>query len=180
MSFILHLQLAIASVIVFETMGSCTNGVMNVGEPSFFGTETGTATDTDSDTPGDDTASVDEPVSTNTDTDCKGGVSYENLCWFLGDLDESCMEVCAERGGIDETAASIIGSPEQSGTWTACRDIVRLLGILGEVAAGYRTDGAGLGCHIWDDGEIWWLYSPDFDPGARMPNAQLVCGCKSD
>jgi hypothetical protein len=149
---------------------SCTNGIMNVGIAPFnpLDTETETVVDTASD--GADAG----------DRCGIGGVWYQNLCWFLGEFYESCIDVCTGRGGYDETAASIIGTPDQNGTWAACRDIVRLMGYTGEVAAGYRSEGPGLGCHIWDNGEIWWLYSPDFDPASSISSASMVCGCKAD
>ena len=166
-----------AIAVVSAVMGACTDGVMNVGKEPHSGSDMETATVDTSAFSTDDSSSTDE-LSTDSDAICKEGVAYENLCWFVGNMGEGCVETCTEHGGDDETAASVIGSPEQRGTWTACRDIVRLLGISGEVAAGYRTDGAGLGCHIWDDGEIWWLYSPVYDPNATVANARRVCGCK--
>jgi hypothetical protein len=155
---------------------ACTNGIMNVGEQALStdpagDNQTELPTDHDSDTDTHDT-STDVP-------ECEDhGVHYADHCWYLGERGESCIDVCEARGGYNEATATIVGSPDQGGSWEACRDIVRLMGFEDEVGAGYRDEGEenGFGCHFWED-VIWWLYRPDLTPEAGFNEAQRICSC---
>lgn len=171
--FLFHAALCLPGV-----FPACTNGIMNVGEQP-LPTDPATDTDTTSDQPH-GTEALD--AASASDVACgDGGVQYADHCWFLGSGGESCIEVCADRGGFDDATINIVGTPDQGGSWEACRDIIRLMGFDGEVGAGYRVEeeGGGVGCHLWD-GELWWLYRPDLTPEARFSSASRICACLTD
>lgn len=112
---------------------------------------------------------------------CSGTVQ-DGVCWHLGELSQSCQEVCAARGGIDPAAVARIGAPAQGGSLDACAALLAALGEpLAAVLEGYRDDQLGFGCHLFlaADGtaSAWWLTSPEFSPAASDPSARLVCGC---
>jgi hypothetical protein len=44
-----------------------------------------------------------------------------------------------------------------------------------------RVDGYGLGCHVWDNGDTYWLDNPSFDPDVQLPgnsSFRIACGCE--
>jgi hypothetical protein len=124
---------------------------------------------------------VDPPPVAPPAPDC-GGTLVDGVCWYLGELDQACAEVCATRGGVNPASTASIGTPEQGGSIEACAAI---LAALGEPAAGlqagFREDELGLGCHVFVDAagaaSAWWLTEPDFAPTVSSPNASIVCGC---
>jgi hypothetical protein len=108
-----------------------------------------------------------------------GGVLLWNICWYLGDAGQSCMDVCASHGGYHADTPQYVGTAGQGGSREECDAIFDALGYTGTVNQGHRTDGLGLGCHRWSDGVLWWLDSPNFDPNDSTGGARLVCGCHS-
>ncbi len=108
-----------------------------------------------------------------------GGVSLAGGCWYLGGYDQSCLDVCASRGGYSSVTASYLGTPSQGGNLSNCQQVLSALGYSGTVWEGFRSDGLGLGCHRWNDGQSWWLNSPAFDPASKTTggSAQIACAC---
>jgi hypothetical protein len=110
-------------------------------------------------------------------TSACAGAAYQSVCWYLGALEESCDVVCSSHGGVDADGAALVGTAAQGGSVEDCRAILGLLGVELTVKSGARTDGRGVGCHIWS-GEAWWLRSPDFSSTASSDKAQVACGCE--
>ncbi len=106
-----------------------------------------------------------------------GGVSYEEVCWYLGERAESCRDVCEERGGFDENALDFVGTAQQGGSLEHCARLLELLGASQPAREGRRVDGAGVGCHLYGSEEAWWLTAPAFDANDSLPTARRVCGC---
>jgi hypothetical protein len=113
--------------------------------------------------------------------DCSGTL-VDGVCWYLGELDRACVDVCATRGGVDPASTASIGTPEQGGSLESCAAILAALG--GPAASlqeGFREDDLGFGCHVFVDAagatSAWWLTAPAFAPTVADPNASIVCGC---
>ncbi len=170
---------------LFVGMVSCSDGLLNTGAPqstAVTGGDTSTATDQPTDTlpvMGEDSETsitiADQGVE---DTDpCGEGASVDGLCWYLGEPNQSCYDVCETRGGYNPDTRFYVGSRDQGGNWEACSDILGALEREGTVYPGERDDGLGLGCHRWDDGLYYWLYTPDFDPSHKAYKAQVACAC---
>jgi hypothetical protein len=110
--------------------------------------------------------------------DCGGALQF-NLCWYLAAADTSCTNECTNKGGVDSRAPNYIGTPAQGGSTAECEQVLTALGRPGPVAAGTQEDG--LGCHLWNNGDRWWLQSPAFSANASTPNgtgARIVCACQ--
>jgi hypothetical protein len=104
------------------------------------------------------------------------GVADSGICWYLGRAGDSCANACANHGGTASQAASHIGTSAQGGSLTECARLLSLLGIRASVAEGTRSDGLGLGCHLFGS-DRWWLTSPAYTDTSRDAVAQIVCGC---
>jgi hypothetical protein len=122
---------------------------------------------------------LEDPILEPTPACGPEGALLWDICWYLGDPGQSCQEVCESRGGYHEDTPQYVGTTGQGGSIEECNAIFDALGYLSTVNEGYRGDGLGLGCHRWNDGVLWWLESPDFDPGDGTGGAQLVCGCNA-
>jgi len=108
---------------------------------------------------------------------CSGTLVGE-LCWHLGDLGDSCVDTCADRGGYDERGTPIIGSDAQGGSLEQCTVILEAL--LGEEADtnDNNNDDAGVGCHLrGDDEDRVWLEEADFAPDESDAEARIACSC---
>ncbi len=111
-----------------------------------------------------------------------GGALLQGSCWYLGDVGEACVDVCATRGGFAQASAALIGTPAQGGSVEGCTAVLQALGALpGVVTEGFREDGLGLGCHLYLEltgAEVaWWLTSPDLSPQAFSTQSRQACGC---
>lgn len=100
------------------------------------------------------------------------------LCWHLGTYAQSCTSVCALYGGFDPRTASYVGSIAQGGGGQRCKSVLTALGDTSTVYAATRSDGAGLGCHRWSSGALYWLYNVNLSPNAWSIHARLACACK--
>jgi hypothetical protein len=105
------------------------------------------------------------------------GRSLFGLCWYLGASGASCNAECASHGGYDVRATSSVGTESQGGSYEECEDLLDLLGRAGRVGEGKRDDDNGFGCHVWTDGDLWWLNTPQFRPSVSAPGVRIVCGC---
>lgn len=108
---------------------------------------------------------------------CAAGKQYGGYCWFLGPTARSCNTACAAHGGY-ESSLEWIGTPAQGGSLEHCGALLTLLvgGAPETPTGGYREDGNGLGCHLYDK-QRWWLIAPDFDPAAAYLKTRIVCSC---
>jgi hypothetical protein len=104
------------------------------------------------------------------------GAPVNGLCWYLGELGQSCTGACSSHGGESPEAASFVGTPAQGGSWTKCAGLLSALGNKGVPLQTMRSDGSGLGCHYYGD-RSYWLYSPRYSSSAENVAARLVCGC---
>jgi len=125
---------------------------------------------------GEDTASVEVGMDVGTDTATCSGVPHAGICWYLGPQGNSCQQVCTSHGIPAPNAASHVGTAAQGGSNAECKVLLGLLGISGTPDDGTRTDGLGLGCHLYS-ATPWWLKSPNFAASASQVNSRLVCGC---
>ena len=101
-----------------------------------------------------------------------------DLCWYLGAQGASCDQTCRDKGGFDARSIKRVGTSGQGGSLRACTQVLATLGYSGNVTPGYRDDGVGLGCHIWEERDLWWLDTmPDFNPAASISIATIACAC---
>ncbi len=108
------------------------------------------------------------------------GPEFGGACWYLGQLFQSCTEVCADHGGTSPEAVMAVGVTSQGGSASECSQILALLGVTGSESQGTRNDGLGLGCHVVSQGTRqtkWWLSSPAYSADAREAGTRNVCGC---
>jgi hypothetical protein len=106
---------------------------------------------------------------------CAHGSELGGYCWFLGATGISCNDVCQDYGGYD-AALSWVGTTQQGGSAERCDQLLTMLTSPGTTTKGRRSDGRGLGCHLYYDVR-WWLNDPDFDPAAKWMNSRIVCSC---
>lgn len=106
-----------------------------------------------------------------------GGARVRDLCWYLGNAGASCQQTCSNKGGYDVRTTALVGTTTQGGSLSACAQVLSALGYRGSVTAGLRSDGVGLGCHLWgSDG--WWLQTmPELSRTASIPVASIACAC---
>lgn len=104
------------------------------------------------------------------------GPARGGICWYLGPLGSSCQKVCASHGQPAPEAATHVGTASQGGSLSECGILLGLLGVSGAPANGTRSDGLGLGCHVYNTAP-WWLSSPNFSVSASHASAKLACGC---
>ena len=109
-------------------------------------------------------------------TESCSGAARGGICWYLGAPGSSCQQVCASHGQPAPEAASHVGTTSQGGSLTECGALLGLLGVNGAPTSGTRSDGIGLGCHVYS-AVPWWLSAPNFSVSASHASAQLVCGC---
>jgi len=119
---------------------------------------------------------ADAGTSASSDAASCSGPLRGGICWYLGPDGSSCQQVCASHGTVAPGAASHVGTTAQGGSLAECGILLGLLGVTGTPASGVRSDGLGLGCHIYS-GVLWWVSSPAFDATASHTSARLVCGC---
>jgi len=109
------------------------------------------------------------------------GEKLGGVCWYLSDLNQSCSQACANHGGVASSATSYVGVDSQGGSLLKCSLVLALLGVREAPNEGNRTDGVGLGCHVFPQAtrgeQSFWLSSPEFSPTARLRNASIACGC---
>jgi hypothetical protein len=105
------------------------------------------------------------------------GPTRGGICWYLGGQGSSCQQVCAIHGQPAPEAATHVGTASQGGSLAECKILFGLLGVGGAPANGTRSDGVGLGCHVYENSALWWLTSPNFSVSASHASAKLVCGC---
>jgi hypothetical protein len=118
---------------------------------------------------------VDAGVDTGVAFACLAGRELGGFCWFLGALNQSCEGVCAAHGGFVPSLA-YVGSRAQGGSLSRCDAVLTLLTTEGVTQSGYREDGRGVGCHLFDGGR-WWLSSPSFSATAYYLSTQQACSC---
>jgi hypothetical protein len=104
------------------------------------------------------------------------GLARGGICWYLGPQGSSCQQACASHGQPAPEAATHVGTASQGGSLSECGILLGLLGVSGAPANGTRSDGLGLGCHVYNTAP-WWLSSPNFSVSASHASAKLVCGC---
>jgi hypothetical protein len=104
------------------------------------------------------------------------GPARGGICWYLGPLGSSCQKVCASHGQPATEAATHVGTASQGGSLSECGTLLGLLGVSGAPANGTRSDGLGLGCHVYNMSP-WWLSAPNFSVSASHASAKLACGC---
>lgn len=111
---------------------------------------------------------------------CAGELVF-NICWYLGAERQNCKNLCAAHGGFDTQSITHIGTPAQGGSRDDCQRILNALGRPATVVASTRSDGNGLGCHVWQNADNYWLNSPNFDPNIQLPSnapVRMACGCE--
>jgi hypothetical protein len=131
-----------------------------------------------SDDAGDDAASSAVDAGADAMLPACAGKRALDLCWYLGAPGASCKQACSDKGGFDTRSIAKLGSAAQGGNLRACTRVLSALGYSGNVTPGYRSDGIGLGCHIWEQRDGWWLDTmPDFNPTASVSIASIACAC---
>jgi hypothetical protein len=171
------------TVTVIDTVTDTDTGT-DTGTDTDTDTGTGNIVDTDSDTGSDTGTSKDTDTDTGAVTkNCGDGVFHFGTCWYKGKANQSCNDVCADKGGYDPVTPNYVGTPEQGGSYEECVELFKALGY-GDysVIPIVRVD-FGFGCYEWGYGGVYALYylirtSQEFSPSYKSPNALIVCGCK--
>jgi len=123
----------------------------------------------------------DEPAEPAPEPAC-AGARLGGACWYLGDAELACDDVCASHGGFALETASVVGTTAQGGSIEGCTAVLEALGALpAPVNPGFREDGLGFGCHIFTNGTAataaWWLSAPDLSPTASGIAVRIACSC---
>jgi hypothetical protein len=107
------------------------------------------------------------------------GPNHGGVCWYLGALGSSCRQVCASHGDVAPDLATYVGTSSQGGSADKCALLLGLLGLSPNPTSGSRSDGLGLGCHVYQSQppSLWWLTSPNFSVTASYTTVRVVCGC---
>lgn len=107
------------------------------------------------------------------------GVRMLNLCWYTSDKGDSCTITCADHDGFDARATPLIGSEAQGGDGDNCQAVIAVIVPAAEaLQEGARTDGNGVGCHLFGGQENpWWLRNPDFSPDNSLNGSRVICAC---
>lgn len=116
---------------------------------------------------------------------CLGGVQIGGFCFYLGELGESCTEVCASHFAFDY-AGTIGFAGSGGGTSNNCSQVLDALGIptIGNTPySGNCTNGGTsanlryLGCFVWGSTTRQWC---DFRPTTENhthSNVYRACAC---
>jgi hypothetical protein len=105
------------------------------------------------------------------------GTRVHDLCWYLGAQGASCDQACSGKGGYDARGTALVGTAPQGGSLGACAQVLAALGYTGPVFLGLRSDGIGLGCHLWES-DGWWLEAmADLSSTASIPVVSRACAC---
>ena len=119
---------------------------------------------------------ADAGTTASSDAASCSGPLRGGICWYLGPDGSSCQQVCTSHGTVATGAASHVGTTAQGGSLAECGILLGLLGVTGTPANGTRSDGLGLGCHVYNSA-LWWLSAPAFDATASHASSRLACGC---
>jgi hypothetical protein len=107
---------------------------------------------------------------------CATGKQLGGHCWFFANTNQSCNAFCAAHGGY-EPSLEWVGTPAQGGSLAHCDAVLELLRASSTTTtSGYREDGRGLGCHLYQ-GQSWWLVAPAFSPASSYLNTRIACSC---
>ena len=87
------------------------------------------------------------------------------------------VRVKAAKTSAPPTGAVRPGSQNMWVRRSKCQALFNALGYTGIVQPGHRDDGKGIGCHRYDDGNLWWLDYPDFVVSHNTVSSQIVCAC---
>jgi hypothetical protein len=103
--------------------------------------DTNTDADTDTDTDSDTDADTDIDSDTSPPASC---ASVGGSCWYLGEAEASCADVCASHGGYSEATRTYAGSAGSNGN---CAAVLSALGLSGGVTNVIAAEGVG--CSNW-------------------------------
>ena len=176
---------------------SCTDGRLNTGNDTDDNKRTSEERETTTDNPSDHETQNEEeepPVETDSElenpgasteeTVCPFGFFYEHHCWYLGDPNEDCEDVCEAYGGYNEETVDYIGTAEteamKAENLAHCEAILdELVGNMGRVeTVALDIWGLGLGCHVnYRFLAVYWVESPPFDPTHKANGIARVCSC---
>ncbi|MDA8794041.1 hypothetical protein N9N67_12400, partial [Bacteriovoracaceae bacterium] len=117
----------------------------------------------------------------DTNEECSnGGASYFKRCFYLGDNNQSCDDVCAIAGGSYNTATEFLASISTS----TCDSILTLLGESSPTSSdnwdsGYGYDG--FGCFRDNTtSPVYYRNYTSVNSSFANPVAQRVCSCHAD
>ncbi len=105
-----------------------------------------------------------------------GGLFQFDVCWYLGELDEDCNEVCTSHGDVYDAGTSTVAG--SSGTNANCEGLLDGLNAPGE---GLDNDGAGcgegFGCAVASSNFRARCSTPPTDAISASAVVRRVCGC---
>jgi hypothetical protein len=158
-------------------------GVVNLGGTADAGSASPTTPVDGGGVPADASIEPSAPNPPEPEPVC-AGVALGGACWYLGDAELACDDVCASHGGFAPETATIVGTPAQGGSVEGCTAVLEALGALPApvtVSAGFRDDGLGFGCHVFTNATAataaWWLSAPALSPTASGIAIRIACGC---
>lgn len=129
-----------------------------------------------------------------------GGTPLGGSFWFLGEIDQSCDEVCAAKGlTYDSATASFAGANSDGGTLGNCDALINSLPLppVGPCDTNYNTTaldfnlGVGVGC-FWSPSDVntcdgeppiynWFPFRDHLEPttsAAKNFGAARICACQ--
>jgi hypothetical protein len=128
--------------------------------------------------PDGDAGSVAPGAADDAGLGCEGAELF-GVCWYLGALGATCVQACQNHGGPSDEAALHVGTPAQGGSRGDCGAILVALGEAAPPDEATRSDGRGLGCHVFGLTRApFWLSSPSHDPSDAFAAARIACGCR--
>lgn len=119
-------------------------------------------------------------LSVSVESPCFSGIKQQRYCWFLGQLNESCEELCLRLGHIYVPGEiDVVGS---QGNRNSCQSILTSVTGSGSVSDDRTAaDGQGVGCGIY---EVAGLQSPrrytnpSTTGDAKSTNIRRLCSCR--
>ena len=102
---------------------------------------------------------------------CVSGAPLAGFCWHYGNLNESCVDVCAPHGGTTGGTITYAGA-----TTANCDDAMEAVGAPGAAAVGPTGCGDPMGCLYNVSMTLRFVCSTVTQAGVNSDN-QRVCSC---
>jgi len=143
--------------------------------------DTGTGIDTNPDTNWVTDPDTGDPICPLNDAMFDG---LSDTCWFLGEGDESCLDVCSRfNGEYSIRTSSYVGSigiaDHGFEAMIACRDMLKWFDVdrKGKDPNELGSNDTHLGCYFFTSQETSYIGLSSTTPEARDPEARRLCAC---
>jgi hypothetical protein len=105
---------------------------------------------------------------------CNGGASAGGYCWFLGEANQSCTDVCTAHSATYNSTGTLWGG--SSGTDANCSAVLTGLGA-GSGAVTALSGSTGVGCGVYASTRRQRINSPATTNIATAADLKRACAC---